>query len=35
MASLIKSGNYGAINTTYPTSLGYYVANYVSEAYTL
>ena len=35
MASLVKYGNYVAMNTTYSTTMGYYVINFVSEAYTL
>ena len=29
MVSLSKYGKYGATNTKYPTTLGYYVAKYV------
>ena len=35
MASLVKSGNYGAINTTDTSKMGDYVIKFVSEAYTL
>ena len=34
MALLVQSGKHGAINTTYPATLGYYAVNYVSDAYT-
>ena len=35
MDSLIQLGKYDAINTAYPTPMGYYVINYLSEPYTL
>ena len=35
MASLIKYGNYGYINTTGTSTMGYYVIKFVSETYTL
>ena len=35
MASLVQTSKYSAMNTTYTAELGYYVAKYVSEAYTL
>ena len=35
MASLVYSGNHCNINTTYKTTLGFYVLKYVSEDYTL
>ena len=35
MAPLIQSGKYGTMNTTDTSTMGYYVINFVSEAYTL
>ena len=35
MASLVKSGKYGDINTTDTTTNGFYVIMFTSEAYTL
>ena len=35
MASLVKSGKYGAINTTYTSTNGFYVIMFTSGAYTL
>ena len=35
MASLVQSGKYGAMNTTFPKTIYYYVLKFVSEAYTL
>ena len=35
MTSLVQSGMYGAINTYYTTSNGFYVIQFISEAYTL
>ena len=35
MASLVQYGRYGAINTTYTTTIGYYVIKLVLEDYTL
>ena len=35
MALLVQYGMCGATNTTNPTTLGYYVVNYTSEAYKL
>ena len=35
MASLVESGNYGAINTTDTSANGFYVFMLTSEAYTL
>ena len=35
MASLVQLGVYGAINTAYNTSNGFYIIKFVSEAYTL
>ena len=35
MASLVQHGNYGSINTTDKSTMGYYVIKFVSEAYTL
>ena len=35
MASLVKSGKYGTINTAETSTDGYYVINFISEAYTL
>ena len=35
MASLVQSGKYGAMNTTCPKTIYYYVLKFVSEAYTL
>ena len=32
MASLVQSGKHDATKTTYPTRMGYYMANYVSYA---
>ena len=34
MSSLVHTGKYGAINVADPTTLGYYVVNYLSELYT-
>ena len=33
VASLVQYGNYGAINTTYSTTMGYYAIEFVSEEY--
>ena len=35
MASLVQPNQYRAMNTTYSTKLGYYVAKHVSKDYTL
>ena len=35
MDLLVQSGNYGVTNTTYYTTMGYYVIKFVSEAYKL
>ena len=35
MASLVKLGKYGAINSVDTTAMGYYVIKYLSEPYTL
>ena len=35
MASLVESGNYGAINTTYTSTNGFYVIMFTSGAYTI
>ena len=35
MASLVQSGNYGAINTADTTTNGLYVIMFISEAYTI
>ena len=35
MASLVQSGEYGAIKTSGTTIKGYYVIRFISEAYTL
>ena len=35
MASLVESGNYGAINTTETSTNGFYVIMFTSGAYTL
>ena len=35
MASLVESGKYGAINTTYTSTNGFYVIMLTSESYTL
>ena len=35
MAELAKTEKYGAINTTDNSNIGYYVVNFMSEAYTL
>ena len=35
MASLVKSGKYGAINTTYTSTNGFYVIMFKTGAYTL
>ena len=35
MASLVQSGKYGDMNKTYTTTMGYYVINFVLEAYTI
>ena len=35
MASLVQYGKYGIINKTYPTTMGYYVVNYVLDSYIL
>ena len=35
MAALVQTGQYGAINTTYTTTMGYYVIKLFSETYTL
>ena len=34
MDSFVHTGKYGAINVADPTTLGYYVVNYLSELYT-
>ena len=35
MDSLFQSGKYGAMNTTYTSTMGYYLIKFLSEAYTL
>ena len=35
MESLVKSGKYAAMNTTETSTMGYYVIEFVSEAYNL
>ena len=35
LVSLVQLGKYGAINASDPTTMGYYVINYLSEPYTL
>ena len=35
ITSLVQSGNYGAMNTTDTSTMGYCVIKFVSEAYTL
>ena len=35
MAALVQTNKYGDINTTYTTTMGYYVIKFMSEAYTL
>ena len=35
MDLLLQTGKYGAINTTYTTTMGYYVIKLLSESYTL
>ena len=35
MASLVQYINYGPMNTTYTSSMGYYLIKFVSESYTL
>ena len=35
MASLVQLGKYGAINASYPISMGYYVIKYLYEPYTI
>ena len=35
MSSLVESGKYGAINTTYTSTNGFYVIMFTSGAYTL
>ena len=35
MAELVNTDKYGAINTTDNSNIGYYVVNFMSEAYTL
>ena len=35
MSSLVESGEYGAINTTYTTTNGFYVIMFTSKSYTL
>ena len=35
MASLVQYGKYGAMNTKYSKTLGYYVKKYVSDNYKL
>ena len=35
MSSLIQLGKYGAIDSVNPTTMGYYVINYLSKPYTL
>ena len=34
MAALVQTGKYGAINTTYTTTMRYYVIKLISEHYT-
>ena len=34
MSALVQNGNYGAINTTDPTTIGYYVVKCLPEPYT-
>ena len=35
MSALVQNGKYGATNTSYPTTIGYYVVKFLSEPYTL
>ena len=35
MAALVQNDTYGAINTTYTTTMGYYVIKFMSKPYTL
>ena len=35
MALLYQTGKFGAMNTPYPKTIGYYVVKYVSDSYTL
>ena len=35
MALLFRSGNYGSMKTTYTSTMGYYVINFVLDTYTL
>ena len=35
MASIVQSGMYGDINTDYTTTNGFYVIQFLSDAYTL
>ena len=35
MDSLVQTVNYGTTNTSYPTTIGYYVVKYVMDAYIL
>ena len=35
MESLVQTGKHGAINVEGPTIMGYYVLDYVSDAFTL
>ena len=35
MASLVRTGQYGNINTTYTDTMVYYVIKFTSEPYTL
>ena len=35
MSSLVQLGKFGAINASYPTTMGYYMMKYISEPYTL
>ena len=35
MASLVQTGKYGAINSTYPVILIYYILKYVSDTFKL
>ena len=35
MKSLVYSGKYGSINTSDPTTMGYYMMKYVLDAFTL
>ena len=35
MSALVQTDKYGAVNTTYTTTMGYYVIKLISEAYAL